>query len=271
MHDTTNTNQTVFKTGDEAFTLNEKAVATLSDFWRWAYSDLTEPAERMKLAEYLVRLGLGCTNAKCTSGFHDIFWEEQDIKIAVATIPLGSLKERGQTRLSLSTDDEGVLQIWDDSVFAGYKKTVSDNVDVHVGFYFDPPHFSGYEPYLFDLTKWSFWVTSQSMLYGKTIQHYHQDNVTLDGLTDAVKEAAQAKKSKVDNTEKIFFDEAMRIRGYVNTLVVQFEGRDVFVPIPEWSGDPDEIRRTELVLLVNGCDTPLAYELDTGTLFARRI
>lgn len=275
MKNTINVDQDAFKTGNEVFTFDEKPIATLRDFWRWAYSDFTDTAENIKLAEYLVRLGLGCLDVKSTSGFHDVFWEEQGVKIGVETDALGSLKERGQVRLFLPAGGDGGLQRWDDSAFADYQKAVNNDVDVRVLCSFTPPYTTGCEPYPFDLTKWSFRVISESESDAGMTWHYRQNDVTLEGLADAVKEAAWAKKNKVDGEKKKALADKASEREYVNALVVQFEGRDIFVPIPEWSGSLDDITQftdgARLVIYIAQHDMPLVYELDAGTSVARRV
>ena len=46
------------KTGDEPELLGNEAIATVSDYWRWAHSDLNSNAERGKFAEFLVACSL---------------------------------------------------------------------------------------------------------------------------------------------------------------------------------------------------------------------
>lgn len=49
-------------------------IATLNDFWRWAYSDLLQNAERGVLAEFLVAKALGIENHERIS------WDKYDLK-----------------------------------------------------------------------------------------------------------------------------------------------------------------------------------------------
>lgn len=50
-----------------------KPISTLTDFWRWAYSDLVGNAERGALAEYIVACALGVTSAVRIS------WDKYDL------------------------------------------------------------------------------------------------------------------------------------------------------------------------------------------------
>ena len=70
-----------------------KAVSTLLDFWRWAYSDLVSNAERGALAEYIVACALGVHRAE------RIAWDRYDL-----------LTREG---ISVEVKASGYLQSWE--------------------------------------------------------------------------------------------------------------------------------------------------------------
>lgn len=64
--------------GTEQFTLNDKTLSmTMNDFWKWAYSDLTNNIGRSVLAEYIVASALGITNLSTEQT--RIMWRPYDL------------------------------------------------------------------------------------------------------------------------------------------------------------------------------------------------
>lgn len=74
------------KSGDECFlTNNGEMVASLKDFWQWAYSDLLGNAERGAVAEFIVATALGVhKNVRVSWDKFDLLSKE-GIKIEVKT------------------------------------------------------------------------------------------------------------------------------------------------------------------------------------------
>lgn len=52
-----------------------KHIATLTDYWRWAHSDLLGNTERGIFAEYLVRLALQITEPRLSWGKYDLLYK----------------------------------------------------------------------------------------------------------------------------------------------------------------------------------------------------
>lgn len=76
-------------------------IARLTDFWRWAYSNLMGNTERGILAEYIVACALGIQNSE------RILWDKYDLlmntgnkEIAIEVKSSGYLQSWGQTKLS---------------------------------------------------------------------------------------------------------------------------------------------------------------------------
>ena len=87
------------RTGSELLVAPDgEAVGTLSDYWRWAYSDLVSNAERGALAEYIVACALGISRAA------RIAWDSYDLRtqdgIAVEVKASGYLQTWAQKSLS---------------------------------------------------------------------------------------------------------------------------------------------------------------------------
>lgn len=61
---------------------NESKLATITDYWRWAHSDLLGNTERGILAEYLVRLALQIKEPRLSWGKYDLLYKNK-IKIEV--------------------------------------------------------------------------------------------------------------------------------------------------------------------------------------------
>ena len=74
------------KSGDECFFANSgEAVASLKEFWQWAYSDLLGNAERGAVAEFIVATALGVhKNVRVSWDKFDLLSKE-GIKIEVKT------------------------------------------------------------------------------------------------------------------------------------------------------------------------------------------
>ena len=65
-------------TGNERFTVNGHELdISMCDFWRWAYSDMSNNINRSVLAEYIVASALG--NAGVTIEATRIMWRPYDL------------------------------------------------------------------------------------------------------------------------------------------------------------------------------------------------
>lgn len=93
------------KTGDEPVLLGNEAIATVSDYWRWAHSDLNSNAERGKFAEFLVACSLDLKHEVSQEwGAYDICWAdgEDEIKIEVKTSAYLQIWDRRNSHRPLS-------------------------------------------------------------------------------------------------------------------------------------------------------------------------
>ncbi len=92
------------KTGkEEIVSKNGEKIATLSDFWSWAYSDLLQNAERGVLAEFLVAKALGIENDERISwGKYDLLLNKNGKEIAIevkTSAYLQTWKQSGEAKL----------------------------------------------------------------------------------------------------------------------------------------------------------------------------
>ena len=54
--------------GSEPIALGGRMLATVLDFWRWAYSNMNDNASRGWFAEYIMCAALGCSGGTRTAG-----------------------------------------------------------------------------------------------------------------------------------------------------------------------------------------------------------
>lgn len=89
------------KTGSEQFTTDGQSIdADLQSFWRWAFSDVLNNAQRGVLAEYIVATALGCNHGVRSQ------WDAYDLKT-----PAGILIEVKSAAYLQSWGQEGFSAI----------------------------------------------------------------------------------------------------------------------------------------------------------------
>ncbi|MDQ3031387.1 MAG: hypothetical protein M3Y87_03150 [Myxococcota bacterium] len=97
--------------GDEAFHDGPRELgATVSDFWRWAYSDLVSNSNRALVAEYLVTRALGATSRP------RIEWDAVDVVIDGVKVEVkcaGYVQTWAQKKPSMIRFDIGSKLGWD--------------------------------------------------------------------------------------------------------------------------------------------------------------
>lgn len=68
--------------GSEPIALDGRELATVLDFWRWAYSNLNDNASRGRFAEYIVCAALGCSGGTRTEwDSYDIDWDGVKVEV----------------------------------------------------------------------------------------------------------------------------------------------------------------------------------------------
>ena len=111
---------------EKIITPGGKRVAELTDFWRWAYSDLIGNAERGALAEYLVACALGIQDSVRIS------WDKYDLllkdNIAIEVKTSGYIQTWEQKKLSKITFGIAPTYGWDSksNEYDSYQKRQSD-------------------------------------------------------------------------------------------------------------------------------------------------
>lgn len=190
------------KTGDEPVLLGNEAIATVSDYWRWAHSDLNSNAERGKFAEFLVACSLDLKREVSQEwGAYDICWAdgEDEIKIEVKTSAY--LQIWGQKKLSSPSFSTRPSRKWNIETNE-YEEVVRRQADVYVFCLEKQRTQEGYNPNPLDLAQWEFYVLPTSVLDKRGMQG-RVDLAQLDalkaekvpslrGLPDAIRRAFHA-------------------------------------------------------------------------------
>lgn len=86
---------------EEIISKNGEKIASLKDFWSWAYSDILGNTERGELAEFLVACALGIGDkTRISWDKYDLLLEENDKKIAIEIKSSGYFQTWGQRNKS---------------------------------------------------------------------------------------------------------------------------------------------------------------------------
>ena len=91
-----------------------KTIATLNDFWSWAYSDILGNAERGAMAEYLVACALNLTDKpRITWDKYDLLLKENDREISIEVKSSGYFQTWGQRKKSKLIFGVQPTKAWD--------------------------------------------------------------------------------------------------------------------------------------------------------------
>lgn len=184
----------VEKLGDN--TKIKGANVSVSDFWRWAYSDLLSNRNRGILAEFLVGNALGLTNApriewdkadfeyngrfiEVKSGAYIQAWEQKQLSKIIFNIPKARSWDFNTGKMS--TDSKRNSDCY---VFCVYKDQDKTNYDI------------------LDVSRWEFYVLPTKFLD----EHFpEQKSISLSTIGKSVSAVEYTQlKSEID---KIFLDE----------------------------------------------------------------
>ncbi|MCL2825617.1 MAG: hypothetical protein FWD57_16615 [Polyangiaceae bacterium] len=147
------------KTGDEPFTNNGEPInANISDFWRWAYSDLLNNIHRGKLAEFIV------ASALCVADGISGTWEKYDITFRGIRIEVKSaayLQSWHQENLSAISFDIRPTLGWD-ATTGKYDTMQKRQADVYVMCLLKHKDKKTVDP--LNLEQWEFYVVETAML-----------------------------------------------------------------------------------------------------------
>jgi len=152
------------KTGQECiFDKTGEKVATIQDYWQWAYSSLLGNTERGNYAEYLVAVALGIANET------RIGWDKYDLKtrkgITVEVKASGYLQTWSQQKLSKPVFGIRPTKAWDYKSNE-YESSIKRQADVYV---FCVHNYmqkdDGLNP--LDLKQWDFYVLPTKLLNEK--------------------------------------------------------------------------------------------------------
>ena len=140
--------------GSEAIALGERNLATVQDFWRWAYSNINDNASRGRFAEYLVCAALGCADGTRNEWeSYDILW--QDIKVEVKSSAY--IQTWAQKELSRITFGIQPTHAWDPLTFTEDEEA-RRQADVYVFCIENCKEQGEGNPNPLDLSQWEFRV-----------------------------------------------------------------------------------------------------------------
>ncbi|MGN0580334.1 MAG: hypothetical protein ACI4JE_05625 [Ruminococcus sp.] len=137
---------------------NGKQIATLTDYWRWAHSDLLGNTERGIFAEYLVRLALQIKEPRLSWGKYDLLYKKH-IKIEVKSSAY--IQTWGQKTLSSISFSISPSYGWDYENNS-YEKEKKRQSDIYVFCLLDCKEQEKIQP--IDVTQWRFFILSTKAL-----------------------------------------------------------------------------------------------------------
>jgi len=134
--------------------------ATVSDFWRWAFSDLRDNVSRGVLAEWLVGLALGCVDGVRSAWDNaDLVWDGVRIEVKSAA-HLQAWRTARHSRI-VFTGLSGTA--WDPE--AGWDTARSYRADVYVFAIQTAREHARFDP--LDSSQWEFWVAPRAAVEGR--------------------------------------------------------------------------------------------------------
>lgn len=151
-----------------------KTVSDLNSFWKWAYSNVMDNAERGALAEYLVACALG------VNGNVRVNWDKYDLLspegISVEVKSSGYLQSWGQDRLSSLSFGIQPTYGWDNSSNT-YDTQLSRQADIYVFCIHKHTKQETVNP--LDIAQWDFYLLPTTILNQKAGE---QKSVSLSSL-----------------------------------------------------------------------------------------
>lgn len=146
--------------GCETIALHGEMLATVQDFWRWAYSNINDNASRGRFAEFIVCAALGCADGTRTEWDpYDIMWE--GIKIEVKSSAY--LQTWAQKDLSRIVFGIQPTHYWD-STTSTSDDTAHRQADVYVFCIENCKEQADGNPNPLDLSQWEFRVIATEIL-----------------------------------------------------------------------------------------------------------
>lgn len=146
--------------GDEQIALDGRALATVQDFWRWAYSNMNDNASRGRFAEYIVAAALGCTEGTRREwDAYDVLWH--GIKVEVKSSAY--IQSWGQNQLSRIVFGVQPTLDWDPET-GQEGKVRRRQADVYVFCVETCQNQDPGNPNPLDLAQWDFYVMATSTL-----------------------------------------------------------------------------------------------------------
>lgn len=153
---------------------NGNTIATLSDFWKWAHSDLINNTERGVFAEYLIACALNIqSDIRISWRKYDLITKE-GIKIEVKTA--GYLQTWGHDKLSNITFGIQETYGWNE-INNTYDTDKKRQADIYVFCVHKHTEQETINP--LDITQWDFYLISTKKLNEKV---NHQKSISLAGL-----------------------------------------------------------------------------------------
>ena len=183
--------------GDESYCL-----ATVQEFWEWAYSNVNDNASRGRLAEFIVAKALGCANG--TRREWDPFdLEWNGIKIEVKSS--GFIQTWAQRDLSRPLFDIKPTRCW--SVESGeFEEELRRQADIYVFCLENCKNQEVGNPNPLDLDQWDFLVlateqlnslgSQKSVSYGRLIEIGARQVIDIQELPQVIMEVANIMSSK---------------------------------------------------------------------------
>jgi len=146
--------------GTEEIALGGKPLATVQDFWRWAYSNINDNASRGRFAEYIVCATLGCAEGTRTEWDpYDILWEGIKIEVkSSAYIQTWAQKELSKLSFGIQP-----THFWDPATYTE-DPIARRQADVYVFCIENCKDQSDGNPNPLDLAQWEFRVLATSVL-----------------------------------------------------------------------------------------------------------
>lgn len=145
----------IYDASDEIVEGNKNVVATVTDYWKWAHSDLMDNTERGIYAEFLVAKAVGDSRS------HRVNWDKYDvissegIRIEVKTSAY--LQAWGQDKLSAIRFNIGKTYGYDDETNS-YDTIKKRQADIYVFCVLNEINQDNLN--LLDITQWDFYVIS---------------------------------------------------------------------------------------------------------------
>ena len=163
--------------GREALTAPDgKPIGCVTDFWRWAHSNLTDNTERGILAEYFVARAMGADRAARTN------WEPYDLlaeDIRIEVKASGYIQSWGQKELSRIKFGIPKTAAWNQDT-GQYEGGKTRHADVYVFCLLNHRAQESLNP--LDLSQWEFYVVPTKVINERYANRKH---VTLKSLQAA--------------------------------------------------------------------------------------